>query len=266
MKKKIIGAIIAGVVAITTFSSVTIINSGNTGVRVDFGKVSNTVLNEGVNFKIPFVSKIVQMNNKIQNVEMSAEGATQDKQSVNYTISINFRLSPEKSAYVYKNVGKNYVETVLTPAIADAVKSNVSSYNAETLLTDRESLASDIQNSLNTYMKEYGIKITKVNVNDIQFSEKYTDAIEEKQILEEGIKKAELEKQKSEVEAETAKIKAQGEADANKIKSDSVTDQILQQQMIEKWDGKLPVVSGENGMMIDFDNLIENTTQSKQEN
>ena len=266
MKKKIIGAIIAGVVAITTFSSVTIINSGNTGVRVDFGRVSNTVLNEGVNFKIPFVSKIVQMNNKIQNVEMSAEGATQDKQSVNYTISINFRLSPEKSAYVYKNVGKNYVETVLTPAIADAVKSNVSSYNAETLLTDRESLASDIQKSLNTYMEEYGIKITKVNVNDIQFSEKYTDAIEEKQILEEGIKKAELEKQKSEVEAETAKIKAQGEADANKIKSDSVTDQILQQQMIEKWDGKLPVVSGENGMMIDFDNLIENTTQSKQEN
>ena len=266
MKKKIIGAIIAGVVAITTFSSVTIIDSGNTGVRVDFGKVSNTVLNEGVNFKIPFVSKIVQMNNKIQNVEMSAEGATQDKQSVNYTISINFRLSPEKSAYVYKNVGKNYVETVLTPAIADAVKSNVSGYNAETLLTDRESLASDIQNSLNTYMKEYGIKITKVNVNDIQFSEKYTDAIEEKQILEEGIKKAELEKQKSEVEAETARIKAQGEADANKIKSDSITDQILQQQMIEKWDGKLPVVSGENGMMIDFDNLIENTTQSKQEN
>ena len=266
MKKKIIGAIIAGVVAITTFSSVTIINSGNTGVRVDFGRVSNTVLNEGVNFKIPFVSKIVQMNNKIQNVEMSAEGATQDKQSVNYTISINFRLSPEKSAYVYKNVGKNYVETVLTPAIADAVKSNVSSYNAETLLTDRESLASDIQNSLNTYMEEYGIKITKVNVNDIQFSEKYTDAIEEKQILEEGIKKAELEKQKSEVEAETARIKAQGEADANKIKSDSITDQILQQQMIEKWDGKLPVVSGENGMMIDFDNLTRNTTQSKQEN
>ena len=129
MKKKIIGAIIAGVVAITTFSSVTIINSGNTGVRVDFGRVSNTVLNEGVNFKIPFVSKIVQMNNKIQNVEMSAEGATQDKQSVNYTISINFRLNPEKSAYVYKNVGKNYVETVLTPAIADAVKSNVSGYN-----------------------------------------------------------------------------------------------------------------------------------------
>ena len=266
MKKKIIGAIIAGVVAITTFSSVTIINSGNTGVRIDFGRVSNTVLNEGVNFKIPFVSKIVQMNNKIQNVEMSAEGATQDKQSVNYTISINFRLNPEKSAYVYKNVGKNYVETVLTPAIADAVKSNVSGYNAETLLTDRESLASDIQNYLNTYMEEYGIKITKVNVNDIQFSEKYTDAIEEKQILEEGIKKAELEKQKSEVEAETAKIKAQGEANANKIKSDSVTDQILQQQMIEKWDGKLPVVSGENGMMIDFDNLIENTTQSKQEN
>ena len=108
--------------------------------------------------------------------------------------------------------------------------------------------------------------VTKVNVNDIQFSEKYTDAIEEKQILEEGIKKAELEKQKSEVEAETAKIKAQGEADANKIKSDSVTDQILQQQMIEKWDGKLPVVSGENGMMIDFDNLTRNTTQSKQEN
>ena len=90
MKKKIIGAIIAGVVAITTFSSVTIIDSGNTGVRVDFGRVSNTVLNEGVNFKIPFVSKIVQMNNKIQNVEMSAEGATQDKQSVHYTISINF--------------------------------------------------------------------------------------------------------------------------------------------------------------------------------
>lgn len=61
MKKKIIGVIIAGVVAITTFSSVTIINSGNTGVRVDFGRVSNTVLNEGVNFKIPFISKIVQI-------------------------------------------------------------------------------------------------------------------------------------------------------------------------------------------------------------
>lgn len=239
-------------------SAITTIDSGYTGVRVMLGKVSEDILNEGLNFKVPFFEKVVKMNNKVKNVQVSGTGATSDKQDVTFNVDINYYLDPDHSAYVYKKVGKNYEDIVLVPALQDAVKVNMSKYNAETLISDRNGLADDIKNYISDAMVDYGIIVTKTNVSNLEFSEVYRTAIEEKQVLEEEVKKAELEKQKAQVEAETEKVKAEAKANANEILTQSIDDKILQQQFIEKWDGKLPVVNGNEGNIFDVSSLIGN--------
>ena len=251
----IAGGLVILVGIIIGSSAITTIDSGYTGVRVMLGKVSEDILNEGLNFKVPFFEKVVKMNNKVKNVQVSGTGATSDKQDVTFNVDINYYLDPDHSAYVYKKVG-----IVLVPALQDAVKVNMSKYNAETLISDRNGLADDIKNYISDAMADYGIIVTKTNVSNLEFSEVYRTAIEEKQVLEEEVKKAELEKQKAEVEAETKreKVKAEAKANANEILTQSIDDKILQQQFIEKWDGKLPVVNGNEGNILDVSSLIGN--------
>lgn len=248
--------ILAGV--IVGSSSITTIDSGYTGVKVNFGKVTEDTLQEGINFKIPFITKVVKMNNKVQNTQVSGTGATSDKQNVTFNVDINYYLDADHSTYVYKKVGKGYENVVLVPTLQDAVKVNMAKYNAETLLIDRDGLAEDIKTHLNNALADYGIIVTKINVSNLEFSQQYTDAIESKQVLEEEVKKAELEKQKAQVESETEKIKAEAKANANEILTQSIDDKILQQQFIEKWDGKLPVVNGNEGNILDISSLIGN--------
>ncbi len=253
MKKKlpvaiVIGAVVALLVLIVGLNCFTIVQAGHTGVVVTLGKVNNNVLQEGLHFKIPFVQQVVMIDNRITKLEVSTEAFSKDLQTVATTLAINYRVDTSKSYSIYKNIGKDYETVLVTPAVNEVLKATTALYTAEESVTNRSLISEGLVTGLNEKLNEIGLYITDVNIVNYDFSEAYINAIEEKQVAQQKLLKAETEKQtvitNAEAEAEALKIKAQAEAEANAIVAASITDALVDYNKIEKWDGELPQVTG----------------------
>ena len=233
-KKKIIICVIVGAfLLITLFSSFQTIASGEVGLKVRFGKIVNTSLSEGLNLKIPYIESIVKVNIKVQKSELSVESSTKDMQVVNTTLAVNYRVDSKKASELYRTVGSSYDETVLQPAIKESIKSAIAQYNAEEITTKRAEVSTNCLKALQEKVEKYGIIVEDFNLTDFSFSEEYTKAVEEKQVAEQNLEKAKL-------EAETKIVEAEATKKANDLLKQSLTNELVAKQFIEKWDGHLP--------------------------
>ena len=225
---------------VTFFSSFQTIKSGEIGLKVRFGKIVDTSLKEGINFKSPYIEEIVSVNIKVQKQELSIESSTKDLQVVNANVAVNYRINEDEAVNLYKTVGNTYVETVLEPAIKESIKSAIAKYNAEEITVNRADVSKSCLLVMQEKVEKYGIIIEDFNLTDFSFSVEYTKAIEEKQVAEQNLEKSRLEAEKKIVEAEATKK-------ANDLLKQTLTDEVLLKQFIEKWNGELPkVYGGEN--------------------
>lgn len=218
---------------ITLFLSFTTIKSGEVGLKVRFGKIVNTKLSEGFNIKIPYIERIVKVNIKVQKAELTTESSTKDMQIVNTAIAVNYRVDSKEADNLYRQVGNNYETVVLEPAIKESIKSAIAKYNAEEITTKRAEVSSDCLKVIQEKTKKYGIIIEDFNLTNIEFSKEYTNAIEKKQVAEQELAKSKLESERKIIEAEATKK-------ANELLKQTLTDEVIAKQFIEKWDGKLP--------------------------
>lgn len=237
---------------------ITTIATGEVGIKTTWGKITNTNMKEGIQFKYPW-QDVIKMNIKVQKYEneKSMETSTKDMQVVKSVIvSVNYQLDEDKVTDMYRQVGQNYNAIVLEPAIQESIKSAISQYNAEELVTKRNEVSDKILETLSVKVSDYGLKIISVSLKNFDFSSEYNASIERKTIAEQNALTAEQELKSSEANAKKKVIEAQAEADANKIKNQTITDEILTQQFIEKWNGELPKVMGE-GNIFDVTELIK---------
>lgn len=237
-----------------------IIKSGEVGVKTRFGKIQNTTIDEGLHFHIPFIENIKSVDIKVQKYENETSLATSSKDLQvinNIIVAVNYQLDGNKVVNLYKNVGKEYGTIIINPAIQESVKSVISQYTAEEIVTKRSEIALDINNNLNEKLNTYGITVLSVALKDFDFSTEYNNAIEKKAVAEQEVQTAKQQLEKAKIDAETKKVQAQGEADANKVLEKSLTDEILMEKFIEKWNGELPKVSGNTNGFIDFDSLLK---------
>lgn len=275
MKKKsikaiVISAVVVVLLLIAGLSTVTIVPAGTAGVIVTMGKVSNTSLDSGLHFKIPFIQSVVIMNNKIQKCEVESNSVSKDLQTVSSSVAVNFHISSDSAASIYRTIGEQYQDTVLQPAIQEAVKSVSAQYTAEELITKRTAVGDEIGAALTDKVSEYGIIIDKFNIVNFGFTDEFNEAIEQKQVAEQNYLKAKTEKEQqlmeaeadakkqviaAEAEAEAKLKKAEAEAEANEKINASLNGNILTYQQIQKWDGKYPnVVSSDSSILIDVPN------------
>lgn len=241
---------------IILFTSFTIIKSGEVGVRLRLGKVVDTSMHDGVNLKIPVIEKIVKLNIQVQKVEVDTISASKDLQDVNMKLAVNYRINAKEAAKLYKNVGVKYEEVVLEPAIQESIKAVTSKYTAEQLITNRSEVSHGCMKELENKIKKYGLYIDNFNITNFSFSKEFNKAIEEKQIAEQKVLTAKQELEKEKIEAEKKIVKAEAEQKANNAKGNSLTDNIIKEKFIEKWNGELPKVSG-TGSIIDINGLIK---------
>ena len=256
VKKVIIGVIVAVILLINATASVSVVKPGHTGVVVTMGKVEEKVLSEGFHLKIPFVQKVVEIDNRIVKLEVETEAFSKDLQTVDTILAVNYRIDPTKSYYIYKNIGSGYENILIIPAVNEVLKAITSRYTAEESVVNRVLISDGLVEGLNEKLNAFGLYITDVNIINYEFSEAYINAIEEKQVAQQKLLTAETEKQtaitKAEAEAETVKIKAEAEAEANKILADSLSSNVIEYKKIEKWNGELPTVTGGSGTIIDL--------------
>jgi len=258
-KKIIIGFIyfiITVVVILLIFSSFTVIDAGHTGVVVRLGKVSDNVLNEGFHFKLPIITNIVKIDNRVLKTEVESNSASKDLQSISSKVSVNYRVNTNSSAKIYKNVGQNFETVIVNPAIQECMKSVTAKYTAEELITKRAIVSSEMEKEISQKINPYGLNIEVFNIIDFDFSEEFSKAIEAKQTAQQQALKAEQDLARIKVEASQTVEKAKAESEAYQLKNQQLTDKVIMMEFVEKWDGKLPAVTSGGSALFDMSSFI----------
>lgn len=246
--KYVLLAIIIIFLIITFFNSFKTIPTGFVGVKTRFGQVQDTMLNEGLNLKIPFIEKIVLMDCRTQKTEYTMEASSKDLQKIsNYKIAINYNITKDTANQLYKSVGVDYKNIIVEPAIQSVMKDSVANFTAEELITKRSEVAQFALNKLTEKFQNSGITLTGIDILDLSFSEEFDTAVEQKQIVEQETQKAQYELEKARVENQKKIENAQADAEVMAAQNAQITDNYLrlqeienQKAMIEKWNGQLP--------------------------
>lgn len=211
----IFGGIIFGVILIL-FGCVRTVPTGQTGIITTFGRVENYTLDAGVHFVAPWKS-VTKMDNRTQIASIEMSCFSSDIQEVNIKYTVNYQINKENAQVIYKTIGVDYYNTVMVPKIQEAVKGVFAKYSAEKLIESRGNLAREIESVLINDCAAYNIEVVTTSLEDIDFTDAFTNAVEAKQVAEQN-------KLKTATEQETANIQAEAEAKRQVIKAQADAD------------------------------------------
>ena len=275
-KAKLAALFAAIVIAISVAtSSLVMIPTGYTGILTTFGKVNEQrTLDAGPNFIAPW-QDVIKMNNQVQKFEKTFKCFTSDLQETSVVINVSHRINQSSAMKIYKNIGKDYIGIVIDPAVYEIVKNYVGKYNAEDLISSRETVQAEIFTALSKRLAESNIVLDGFSLIDVDFTDTFTDAVEAKAQAEQNAQKAIIqanqkreeaqvqadidvinanaaaEKQKLAADAEL--YAAQQKAEANRVLNESLTGSLLQYYEImnvdSKWNGQLPEIMGADSVM-----------------
>jgi len=255
----IVALIIIGVIAA---QSVQIVEAGHRGVLLHWSAVDVTVppLDEGLHFVVPFQDQVVNMEVRTLKFVKATSSASQDLQNVSTEVTVNYHPSPNSVNTLYKEVGLDYQNRIIAPAVEEVVKQVTANYNAEELITKRPLVKSDIETEIGIRLNVYNIVTEVISITDFQFSSLFSSAIESKVEAEQKAQKAENDLVRIQVEAQQREALAMGVAAANIAEAEGEAEAIrvinaalsqnpyyLEWLKTQAWDGKLPLVVGEGG-------------------
>ncbi len=246
----IIGAVVLFVSAVT-FKPFAIVNAGERGVVMKFGKVQDRILDEGIHPVLPVVTSVQTLSVRVQKNDIKAAASSKDLQDLVMDIAVNWHLDPLRVNQVFQRLGdeEQIIARIISPAISEVVKAATAKKTAEEVITKRIEIKSEIDDQLKKRLNDYGIMVDDVSLVDISFSPEFVKAIEAKQIAEQSAKQAEFDALRAEKEAQAEVNRAKGKAEAQRLLRQNLSAEILQQQAIDKWDGKFPTVMGGSGAM-----------------
>jgi prohibitin 1 len=245
------------------FRPFSIINAGERGVVMKFGKVQDLILDEGIHPIVPIVTSVKSLSVRVQKNDITAEASSKDLQGVKMEVAINWHIDPKRVNVVFQQIGdeNEIIQRIINPAVSEVVKAASAKKNAEEIITKRTELKEEIDNQLEKRLSDYGIIVDDVSLVNVSFSPDFAKAIEAKQIAEQEAKRAGFDALKAEQEAQSEINRAKGKAEAQRLLRTNLTPEILQQQAIDKWDGKFPTVMGGDGTL-PLINIDPNTVNS----
>lgn len=262
----ITGGVIAFILAIMALCSICKIPTGHTGVVTSFGKVENYTYDAGMHIKAPW-KKVIKMDNRVQKQSVELQCFSSDIQEVKIVYTINYQIDKNNAMIIYSTIGKEYYDIAIVPNITESVKVVTARYTAERLVGNRDELALAIEEDLTERLREFNIELVSTSIEDMDFTDAYTNAVEAKQVAQQNKLKAETEAEQKVIEAkanaEVERIKAEGKADAkiiaaeaeaeaNKKISKSLDKNVLTNKWYEKWNGEYPQVVSDGGTIIEF--------------
>jgi prohibitin 2 len=250
-------------------ASVKIVEAGHRGVLLNFGAVDTSAsLNEGIHFVVPFRDNIVQLEVRTQKIVENAASASRDLQDVSTQVALNYHITPDSAQVLFQQLGFDYANRVVSPAIQESVKQVTARYNAENLITNRETVKDEIETQIEQRLGAYNIDVETISITEFQFSEQFRRAVEAKVEAEQRALQATNDLRRIEIEAQQAEARAVGEQQANIAHAEGVRQAaILQAQgeaeaisiveaqlrenprylewlKTQRWDGVLPLVTG----------------------
>ena len=215
-----------------------------------FGAVDR-IVDEGLHFKVPMMEDVVRMTVRVQKGTTKTEAASKDLQVVQTTMVLNYSLQPEKAGEVYRTIGHRYDEKIIEPMVKESFKSAAARYTAEELISKRDALKTVVRNYLRERLAPFGIIVVELSITDFEFSPEFNKAIESKQTAEQHALRAKRDLDRIRVEAQQKIATAQADAEALRLQRQVISPDLIklrqidaQIKAIDKWDGKLPNVTG----------------------
>ncbi len=273
---------------------ITTIPTGHTGIVTTFGRVEDYTYEAGVHTKAPW-QQVVKMDNRIQKASVEMFCFSSDIQEVSTVYTINYQIEKANAQTIYRTIGKDYYTTIILPRIEESVKSMIAKYNAESLIASREQLSVEIREDLTAKLAAYNVEVIDASIENLDFSDAFTNAVEAKQVAAQEKLKAEIQQEQANIEAkaaaERAVIAAQAEAEkavieaeaqaeaakkeadakayagekeaeANKKISESLTEELIEYKTVEQWNGELPTYMGGEGT-VPVLNFGQNTNENE---
>lgn len=263
---------LVGVVALAIVpSSFKTVDTGEVAVVKHLGKAKE-VKTPGTYFSLWLTNTYEYYDTKVQNLDIATAAYSSDAQTMNIQMTLQYQVMSDKVLDVANQYGALLTLQSRIQSIAiEKTKAILSSHKAMDIIANRASMSPAVETAIKEAVgDEYYVDVVAVVLTNIDFSDAFEQAVEEKMIAEQSKLKAEYENQTkiaqaeaeaeaklkaaqaeidiAKAEAEAKKIAAEAEAAANEILEKSLTDKILKDKFIEKWDGELPNVmtDGEN--------------------
>lgn len=245
-----IAKIVSGVFIafIALMSSFSIIETGERGVVLRLGEYKYT-MNEGLNFKAPFIDSVYKMQIRDRNYNSDVEVSSKDMQTIKISSSLVYSLDSQKVGDIYRRYGNNIESTIIKPTVAEVINATIAQYPIEEFVSKRDEISKRIMGTIRTRLSDIGIDIKSFLITNHDFSDDYNKAIEQKKIAEQAAITAEYNKQKAQLDSE-----------ANKYRNEGLSKYVLMEKFLDKWDGHMPkVLTGNDRNM----SMILNTEDTK---
>ena len=245
------------------------VNPGERAVFSHWGSLDRWpgCFKEGLYFYNPFTTDMWELDVKVQKLEVKkATAASRDLQDVHSNVVVNFAVDGERCHLLVKEVGTDFSDRVLVPAVHEVLKQATAHFPVAEIITQRAKLRTEILDGLRARLTRYHLVIHDVALTDFGFSPSFAKAIEQKQVEEQGVQRKEYERQQAEkdgqaklalatgqaaanlaiarAEADGNLLKAKATAEGNRLVRESLTAELISFKTVESWDGRLPQIVG----------------------
>lgn len=258
------------------------VGNGKVAVVTRFGEAQDNVLEAGFHTK-GFFDVLNPMSVQKQSASLQISAFSKDIQQVSVYETINYNVDKNNAVTLFRDVGKNYLNSLIAPRMNENTKIVFSDYTAEQLITNREKLSQAVTELMRVELAPYGINVVDIIIEDLDFTDAFTNAVEAKQVATqtklaaqteqerltmEAEAEAEREKIRAETDADKAKIaadaeaysiltQAEAEAEANELIANSLTPELIEYTQVQNWDGELPSITGGNTPIVDVTDFME---------
>jgi regulator of protease activity HflC (stomatin/prohibitin superfamily) len=248
---KLVGGLFLLIILINIFSFFIVINPGERGILLQLGTVKG-IYDTGLHFQMPIINNVVVMDVRTQKSEDTVDAASKDLQYIEGTIALNYHVDPANVDKIYQQVGVEYADRIISPAIQESVKSVTAQFTAEELITKRPAVKEELLIKLRERLDNYFVVVDDVSIVNFNFSEEFNNSIEAKQTAVQNALKAENDLRRIEIEAKQQIETAKADAESIRIQGEALRENagLVQLKMVEKWNGQMPYYVGADSQII----------------
>ena len=226
------------------------VKSGEVAVQSTLGKVSG-IKEPGLSLTPRWFTKLTTFKVTQDKLEETYAVSTKDMQTVDISVALQYTVIKESVTDLYIKFGGNYVDSIVKPKLAEAVNSVIAGYTIEEVVSERVAIADAINTRVLEELDTYGILVVSSDITDHDFNDEYEAAVTAKKVAEQAtltakeadkvqVNKAQSDLEVAEITAQKEIVAAEGKAEANHILQASLSEAVLRDSTIKKWDGVLP--------------------------
>lgn len=223
-------------------SSIYVVSPGHRGVLVTLGKVAPRSYTNGIGFKWPFISRMVEMDVRTKKFEAPGATYTSDMQTAEMKFAFTYELNPTKVNVLYETIGMDYESKIVTPILDAALRDVIGKWPAQELVSNRDVATDAVIACLREKMNSEFIQNISFMFINIDYSDNFEKAIEDKVIAEQKAQEAVNNTKRIQEEAQQTVIAAKAEAEAMEIKSQALAKNkgLTEYEAVLRWNGELP--------------------------